>query len=97
MELPTISANSVEQFKALSESIQSLPETVRGQIVSIRDNLGFVRCELKRMYGGDNMNIYLPKETIRSMTDNGTYFGVHTDDFYFDIPKESEPFIFNFI
>lgn len=93
----TVTADSPEQFNELREMALSLPETILEQVISVEEHFGITRCKLKRPYGGDNMNIYLPKDKLKTMVDCGSYFGIHADDFYFEIPKESQTFIFNFI
>ncbi len=83
-----ITANSVEQFSAISEKLKELPKSVYEQILIAEQSAVGIKCTLKQAYGQSN-TIMVPAD-VDKICDFGDHIGIYTKHFYIEIPYESE-------
>ena len=85
MELPKITANSMEQFKAMEDLLKALPEKILEQIELVESGQVGLKCIIKNSFK-DELKIWLP-DYVTQISDFDDYIGIYADKYFFEIPK----------
>lgn len=90
---PKITANSVEQFKALEEVIKQLPQSIIDQIECVDVFTRRTQCHLKEQFTKEP-TLYLPN-TVTQISNFEKYIGIYCDkDLFFTYPKNDKDQLF---
>lgn len=88
---PIIHATTPEQFGALKDAVDKLPDMIRDQIATVSHSSVGVACELNRSIisrdGRNGIKAIIPNTTTQIQS-FGDYIGIYADNFFFKIPAE---------
>ncbi len=81
---PKIEASSIEEFKEISDAINTLPEEIFCQIEKADKGLIGITCEIRCNFGNKEQRILLPNYTTQ-IKNFGDYIGIYSGNFFFKI------------